>query len=148
MYKFEHQKLCIAWSICVSCPLVFLRTILNRVSFIPKFNLFSFKPSIYLPEWLQLTCEVKQLLSGANEGNTSDKRFKLSFVNACVISACIHIPASFHVDTAVKELQTIEVEEPEAEYQEQPESEFEIADQASKQDFDNFETQQGKPRCI
>ena len=60
--------------------------------------------------------------------------------------SCISV--SFHVDTAVKELQTLEVEEPEAESQEQSESEFEIADQASEQDFANFETQQGKPRSI
>ena len=55
---------------------------------------------------------------------------------------------SFHVDAAVKDLQTVEVEEPEAEYQEQPKSEFEIADQASDQDLTNFDTQQGKPRSI
>ena len=53
-----------------------------------------------------------------------------------------------HVENVAKEYQTVEVEELEAEYQEQPEPEFEIADQASEQDFTNFETQQGKPRCI
>ncbi len=53
-----------------------------------------------------------------------------------------------HVENAVKDFQTVEVEEPEAEYQEQPEPEYEVADQASEQDYTNFETQQGKPRCI
>ena len=76
------------------------------------------------------------------------KRFKLSSNTACVISARIHASASFHVDNAVKDLQTIEAEEPEAEYQEQPEQEYEVADQASEQDYTNFKTQQGKPRCI
>ena len=54
--------------------------------------------------------------------------------------------ASFHVENAVKELQTIEAEDPEAEYQEQPEQEYEGADQ--EQDLANFDTQQGKPRSI
>ena len=40
----------------------------------------------------------------------------------------------------------LEAKDLEAEYQEQPEPEFEVADQ--EQDFNNFKTQQGKPRSI
>jgi len=43
----------------------------------------------------------------------------------------IYTHACIHVENTVKDLQAIEVEEPEAEYQEQPEPEFEIVDQAS-----------------
>ena len=49
---------------------------------------------------------------------------------------------------AVKDLQTLEVEDPEAEYQEQLEQEYEVADHVSDQDFTNTDTQQGKPRSI
>ena len=70
-------------------------------------------------------------------------------INASVICAFIHTHMHpFHVENAVQDLQTVEVEEPEAEYQEQPESEYEVVDQASDQDFTNTDTQQGKPRCI
>ena len=64
---------------------------------------------------------------------------------------CIYVRAflythlhTFHVENAVKDLQTIEVEEAEPEYQEPPEEEYEVIDQ----DFTNFESQPGKPRCM
>ena len=76
------------------------------------------------------------------------KQIKLTFVNACAVSACIHTSASFHVENAVKDFQTVEVEDAEPEYQEQPEEEYVVAGQASDQDLTNFDTQQGKPRCI
>ena len=44
----------------------------------------------------------------------------------------------------------LEGEDPEAEYQEQPEEEYQVADPVADQDpaLANFDTQQGKPRCI
>jgi len=66
-------------------------------------------------------------------------------IDCAFIHAHMH---SFHVDTAVKDLQTVEVEDPEAEYQEQLEQEYVVADQDQDQDFTNTETQQGKPRSI
>jgi len=80
-------------------------------------------------------------LSRANEGNTSDKTF-LNIVLPCIHRLCLYscISASFHVDTAAKELPLTEVEEPEAKYQEEQQPEYVIADQASEQDFANFET--------
>ena len=78
------------------------------------------------------------------------KHFKHSFINASVVCAVIHTSASFHVENAVKDLQMLEAEDPEAEYQEQPEEEYEVVDPVADQDptLTNFETQQGKPRCI
>ena len=59
---------------------------------------------------------------------------------------------SFHVDNAVKDLPTLEAKDPEAEYQEQLEQEFMVADQVasqvSDQDYTNSDPQQCKPRCI
>ena len=77
------------------------------------------------------------------------KHFRHSFI-PCICCLCIYscTHAFYHVDTAAKELPLTEVEEPEAEYQKQPEPEYKVADQASEQDCTNYETQQGKPRCI
>ena len=57
------------------------------------------------------------------------------------------MPASFHVEPTVKEQLTLEAEEPEAEYQQEPEPEsYQTADQ--EYDYANVESQQGKHRCI
>ena len=57
------------------------------------------------------------------------------------------MPASFHVESTVKEQLTLEAEEPEAEYQHEPEPEsYQTADQ--EYDYTNFESQQGKHRSI
>ena len=56
--------------------------------------------------------------------------------------------AYIHVENVAKEYQMVEVANAEPEYQEQPEEEYVVADQAADQDFTNTETQQGKPRCI
>ena len=58
--------------------------------------------------------------------------------------------ALFHVENTDKDLPTLEAEDPEAEYQEQPEEEYQVADPVADQDpaLTNFNTQQGKPRCI
>ncbi len=55
-----------------------------------------------------------------------------------------------HVENVAKEYQTVEVEEAEPEYQEeqQQEEDYVVAEQASDQDYTNFNTQQGKPRSI
>ena len=63
----------------------------------------------------------------------------LLFMHICII----------HVEPKAKEHQTLEAEEPEAEYQQeqQPEPEsYQTADQ--EYDYTNFESQQGKHRCI
>ena len=55
-----------------------------------------------------------------------------------------------HVENVAKEYQTVEVKEAEPEYQEeqQREEDYVVADQDLEQDYTNFNTQQGKPRCI
>ena len=64
------------------------------------------------------------------------------------------VPAFFHVENIVRVLPAIEVEEPEAEYQEEqlPGEEHEVADQVEEQfpeaNFANSDPQQGKPRNI
>ena len=40
----------------------------------------------------------------------------------------------FHVDNAVKDLPTLEAEDPELEYHEQPEEEYKVADPVADQD--------------
>ncbi len=69
-------------------------------------------------------------------------------IHPCICCPCIYLrtSASLHVENAVKDPQSIEVEDPEVEYQEP--QEYEAADQDLEQDFTNFDTQQGKPRCI
>ena len=68
-------------------------------------------------------------------------------------SAHVHLH-SCHVENVVRVPPAIEVEEPEAEYQEEqlPGEEHEVADQAEDQgvefDFANSESQQGKHRFI
>ena len=57
-------------------------------------------------------------------------------------------PTHIHVENAVKDFQTIEVEDAEPEFQEEQQPEYVVADQDLEQDYTNFETQQGKPRCI
>ena len=60
---------------------------------------------------------------------------------------CSCIVAPFHVEPTVKEQLTLEAEEPEAEYQQEPEPEsYQTADQ--EYNYTNFESQQGKHRCI
>ena len=51
-----------------------------------------------------------------------------------------------HVENAVKDFQTVEVEDAEPEYQEEQQPEYVVADQDWEQDYTNFNTQQGKPR--
>src|SRR6266540_1338177 len=74
----------------------------------------------------------------------------LSICCLCIYS-CIFLH-SFHVKNVARDLQSIEVEDPEAEYQEEQQPEFEVADQVAEPvpefDFTNSDTQQGKPRCI
>ena len=53
-----------------------------------------------------------------------------------------------HVENAVKDIQTVEVEDAEPKYQEEQQPEYVVADQDLEQDYTNFKTQQGKPRCI
>ena len=59
---------------------------------------------------------------------------------------------SFHVENVARDLQAIEVEEAEPEYQEEQQPEFEVVDRVEDQvpesDFTNSDNQQGKPRCI
>ena len=62
----------------------------------------------------------------------------------------MHLPAFFHVENVDRNLQSIEVKDPEAEYQEEQQPEFEVADQVAEpvpeSDFINSDTQQGKPQ--
>jgi len=66
----------------------------------------------------------------------------------------MHTPAFFHVDNVAKDFVAVEVENPEAEYQEEqlPGEEHEIADQVEDQhleiDLANSVSQQGKHRFI
>ena len=59
-------------------------------------------------------------------------------------SAC----ASFHIDTTTKDRPLTEVEEPEVEYQQQEPEPSGNLDQDQEYDYTNFESQQGKHRCI
>ena len=65
--------------------------------------------------------------------------------------SCIFLH-SFHVENVARDLQSIEVEDPEAEYQEEQQLEFKVADQVAElvpeSDFTNSDTLQGKPRSI
>src|SRR6266498_5275233 len=79
------------------------------------------------------------------------KMFKTLSICCMYICSCIFLH-SFHVENVARDLQSIEVEDPEAEYQEEQQPEFEVADQVAEPvpefDFTNSDTQQGKPRCI
>src|SRR6266498_3107668 len=77
------------------------------------------------------------------------------FQNSSIYCLCIHsciFLHSFHVENVARDLQAIEVEDPEAEYQDEQQPEFEVAIQVAEpvpeSDFTNSDTQQGKPRCI
>ena len=64
------------------------------------------------------------------------------------LSIIIYTRTCIHVENAVKDSRTIEVEDAEPEYQEEQQPEYVVADQDLEQGYTNFETQQGKPRCI
>ena len=72
----------------------------------------------------------------------------------CLQCSYSYASALFHVENADKDLLTIEVEEPEAEYQKQPEAEYQEQEPESLQtadqayDYTNFESQQGKQLSI
>ncbi len=77
------------------------------------------------------------------------------FQNSSICCLCIHsciFLHSFHVENVARDLQAIEVENPEVEYQEEQQPEFKVADQVADQvpepDFTNSDTQQGKHRSI
>ena len=63
----------------------------------------------------------------------------------CGLCCCSCIVASFHVEPTVKEQLTLEAEEPEVEYQQEPEL-YQTADQ--EYDYTDFDNQQGKHRSI
>ena len=75
-------------------------------------------------------------------------------IHPCICCSCIYLrtSASLHVENVARDLQSIEVEAAESEYQEEQQPEFEVADQVADQDleqgFTNSDTQQGKPRSI
>ena len=79
------------------------------------------------------------------------KMFKTLSICCPYICSCIFLH-SFHVENVARDLQSIEVEEAEPEYQEEQQQEFEVAEQVEEQvpapNFANSVTQQGKPRCI
>ena len=79
------------------------------------------------------------------------KMFEMLSIYCLYICSCIFLH-SFHVENVARDLQSIEVEDPEAEYQEEQQPEFEVADQVAEPvpefDFTNSDTQQGKPRSI
>ena len=79
------------------------------------------------------------------------KIIQISSICCLCIYSCIFLH-SFHVENVARDLQSIEVEAAEPEYQEEQQPEFEVADQVADQDleqgFTNSDTQQGKPRSI
>ena len=75
------------------------------------------------------------------------KMFKTLSICCLYICSCIFLH-SFHVENVARDLQSIEVEDPEAEYQEEQQPEYVVADQDLEQDYTNFNTQEGKARCI
>ena len=77
--------------------------------------------------------------------------FKTLSICCLYIHLCIFLH-SFHVENIARDPQVIEVEEAEAEYQEEQQLEFEVADQVADQvpepDIINSDIQQGKHGSI
>ena len=76
------------------------------------------------------------------------KMFKTLSICCLYICSCIFLH-SFHVENVARDLQAIEVKNPEVEYQEEQQPEFEVADQVTDRvpepNFTNSDTQQDKP---
>ena len=77
--------------------------------------------------------------------------FKTLSICCLYTCSCIFLH-HFHVENVARDLQSIEVKDPEAEYQEEQQPEFEVANQVvepvPESDFTNSGTQQGKHRSI